>query len=639
MRRILAASCLLFLPVLASAKDEFRDPTPEELKMTTSPVAPGASAVILNWISKHDDEGSFANDYYRIKILTQDGKKYGDIELTYAPGFSDLKNISARTIKPDGTIVPFTGKMYNKLVIKKGGFKVMNRTFSLPDVQPGSIIEYRYTRTWSLQLLNTNRWYLQRELPILNVQLWVKPYGEGVSSFFTYKGLPAGKAPVKVGDHFELELTNIPPFDEEPYAPPDNELKPRVEFFYTMGKPDVEKYWTDWGKEYGDAVESYIGDRSGIKKIALETIAGAATEEAKLRKLYQRVQQIRNLSFEEDKTEQEERREKLRDNRHSEDVIKNGYGYRSELNLLFVALARAAGFQANAVRVSQRDEIFFSKSLPDKSQLTAEVATVVVDGKQRYFDPGTPFTPFGLLPWENTFVQGVQLARKSPGTWLQVPDNPSTDAITKRNADLHLEGDVLKGTVTVTYNGQYALQERLGAKNHDEATNRKSFEDDVKGWFPDGSTVKLTKMSSLTATDEPLVLDFDVEVANLGTVAGSRALLPMSVFAASRKTPFSAEARRNPIYYSYAHRYEDDITLHMPEGYSVESIPQPLKMDLGGAAYSTQYANANGTLTLKRSMAINTVLIGADNYKVLRSFYSRVANADQETVVLKKAAK
>lgn len=251
MRRLLAASLLLLLPLIASAKDEFRDPTPDELKMATSPIAPGASAVILNWISKHDDEASFANDYYRIKILTQEGKKYGDIELSYVPGYSDLKNISARTIKPDGTIVPFNGKMYNKLVIKKGGFKIMNRTFSLPDVQPGSIVEYRYTRTWSMQLLNTNRWYLQREIPIVNVQLWVKPYGQVVSSFFTYKGLPAGKMPVKVGDHFELELTNVPPFDDEPYSPPEEELKPRVEFFYTMGRPTSTSTGMTGGRSTG----------------------------------------------------------------------------------------------------------------------------------------------------------------------------------------------------------------------------------------------------------------------------------------------------------------------------------------------------------------------------------------------------
>lgn len=320
-------------------------------------------------------------------------------------------------------------------------------------------------------------------------------------------------------------------------------------------------------------------------------------------------------------------------------MLKNGYGYRSELNRLFVAFARAAGLEASSIRISQRDEIFFSKGLPDASQLTTEVATVILDGQPRYFDPGTPFAPFGLLSWENTFVEGMKLARKSNGTWLQTPDNPATSAITQRKADLHLEGDVLKGTIAVTYNGQEALQQRLAARNHDEATNRKTFEDNVKGWFPDGSTIKLTKINGLTASEEPLVLELDVELANLGTVAGSRALLPLSVFAASRKNPFASEQRKHTVYFAYARRSDDEIALHLPDGYTLESVPQPLTMNLGGAAYTTQYANANGTVTLKRSMAINTILIGAENYKVLRSFYSRVANADQETVVLKKGMK
>ncbi len=55
-----------------------------------------------------------------------------------------LGEISGRTIHADGTIIPFTGKPYLKVMEKTEGVKVQERVFTLPDVEVGSIIEYRY---------------------------------------------------------------------------------------------------------------------------------------------------------------------------------------------------------------------------------------------------------------------------------------------------------------------------------------------------------------------------------------------------------------------------------------------------------------------------------------------------------------
>ncbi|HET7434220.1 MAG TPA: DUF3857 and transglutaminase domain-containing protein [Thermoanaerobaculia bacterium] len=632
--------CLITTPLLhAGSNDDFHDATPEELAMKSVDWAPGAPAVILDWQSHHDDEKSFVTEYLRIKILSSEGKKYGDVELLFVPGYSWLKDIKARTIRPDGTAVPFTGKIYDKLIMRAGGVKLLQKTLSLPEVAPGSIVEYRYTRTWRSDRLMTNSWDLQREIPILHADIWVQPYTQGqISSFFTVRRWPKDRAPKRVGNHFEMALDKQPALEAEPLAPPKEELTPSVQFFYASEKIDLEKYWTETGKSFADYAESFIGDRRGIKKAAADLTAGATTDEEKLRRIYAKVQQLRNLTFEADKTEQEEKREKLHDNRHIEDVLTNGYGYRVELNRLFAGLARAAGFDASMVRVSQRDEAFFAQQLPDADQLLTEVVLVKNGDQERWFDPGTPHNAFGLLSWENTYVMAMKLVKKSGGTWVTTPEQGPELAITKRTADLHVDGDVLKGTATVTFTGQAALSRRLAAHTHDEAENRKSLEDDIKGWFPDGSTVKLTKISSLTASDEPLTLDVDLELANLGTVAGSRALLPLSVFAASQKNPLSAEQRKNAVYFNYMRQTEDHVTLHLPEGYVVESVPKGLKLDIGGALYTADWKQNGGVVTLDRKMAMKTLVVDAANYRVIRSFYARTGTADQDALVLKKAA-
>ncbi len=199
--------------------DDFRNATAAELAMKEVPSAPGAPAVILDWVQRVDDSDLDSSQYYRIKILTEDGRKYADIEIPYLPLYYDLHRVQARVTKPDGTVVDFKGKFYDKVIIRAGGTRVSAQTFSIPDVQPGCIIEYRYDLGVRGQYLHNSRFEVQHELPVLHTLIWLKPYLSSVfSTFFTYRGLPEGKKPLKIKDHYELELENIPAFEKEEHA-------------------------------------------------------------------------------------------------------------------------------------------------------------------------------------------------------------------------------------------------------------------------------------------------------------------------------------------------------------------------------------------------------------------------------------
>ena len=255
-----ALSAFVSLSAFAWGKEQvFHDATPEELAMKNVTMAPGAQAVILQWDHRQDDYASWESEYIRIKIFDRGAAKYGDVELPYIPGLSWIKDLQGRTIHADGTVVPFNNKTYDKLIVKASGVKVMAKTFSLPDIQPGSILEYFYVRAWNPDHLSSTRWVVQRELPVLKETIWLKPYTQVYSSFFTYQGLPEGKSPTKIGDHFELALENIPAYDEEPYSPPSLNDKARVNFHYTLGDTNPEKFWEKVGEELTEDIENFIG--------------------------------------------------------------------------------------------------------------------------------------------------------------------------------------------------------------------------------------------------------------------------------------------------------------------------------------------------------------------------------------------
>ncbi|PYV62907.1 MAG: hypothetical protein DMG97_39145, partial [Acidobacteria bacterium] len=136
----------LLSPTLARAGVGFQPVVPEELKMTSEPQAAGAPAIILFRQVDRDDNGrtSHEDNYYRVKILTEEGRKQADVEIPFYKG-NNVVGVHARTIRPDGSIAEFDGKVYEKTIAKARGLKYSAKTFTLPDVQVDSVIEYYYT--------------------------------------------------------------------------------------------------------------------------------------------------------------------------------------------------------------------------------------------------------------------------------------------------------------------------------------------------------------------------------------------------------------------------------------------------------------------------------------------------------------
>ncbi|HXH40387.1 MAG TPA: DUF3857 domain-containing protein, partial [Thermoanaerobaculia bacterium] len=619
-----------------AASSEFRDPTPQERAMTGVAFAPGAAAVVLNWHQFVNDRDAFRSEYVRIKILTEEGKKYGDVEVQHIALLTDVDHIKARTVRPDGTIAPFEGKTFDKVVVKMGGVRLIAKTFTLPDVQVGSIIEYRYDISNRGNMIYDSDFTLQRELPVVHEELSLKPYNfRGVQTFFSFRGLPPGRKPEMHGDTYEMNLENIPPFEDEPFAPPPGTLKPALQFWYTSGTTEPEAFWTRQAHEWADAVEPFIGDGREVREAATAALAGAATPDEKMRKLYARVQQIRNLSYEPEKTNDENR--KLRDNHSAQDVLRNGYGDLRDINRLFVALARGAGFDAHVIRLGERDEQFLAKNLPLGNQLDGEIALVTADGKPYYLDPSMPYAPFGILSWQKSSTSGLLIARKQEhAVWVDTPRQPADTAATKRVADLHLDNGVVRGTAVISYRGQEALHQRFALRNDDDAAARKSLEKAIKAWFPDGAAVKLTDIKDLRAAEAPLVVSATVELPSAASLVGSRAMVPLAVFTATQKNPFASEQRKTAIYFHYAYGVEDDVTLEVPAGYEVESLPAPSEIDAGALRYAATYQKNEGSIRLVRRLAVDVEIVGRDKYPLVRSFFSKAATADQEQIVLRK---
>lgn len=305
----ISLSFLLFLGLqsAAFASVGFQPVSPEELKMTSEPKAPGAMAIILFREVDRDDSPRTAHEdvYFRIKIFTEEGRKYADVEIPFDREMGNIGNLHARTIKPDGSIVSFSGQVYEKTIVKARGVKYLAKTFTLPEVEPGAIIEYYYTTNLSDQYIGyTSHWMLSDELYIKHARFSLRPYdGDNppLSLRWTWNNLPPGTPSPAQGSNrvINLETSDIPAFQTEDYMPPENELKSRVDFIYSEDpfEKDPDTYWKKRGKKLNGQMESFVGKRGAMEQALSQIVSPGDSPEVKLRKIYARVQQIRNTSY------------------------------------------------------------------------------------------------------------------------------------------------------------------------------------------------------------------------------------------------------------------------------------------------------------------------------------------------------
>ncbi len=635
----------VFSPVISVAQG-FPPVSPEDLKMTSEPKAPGAPAIILFREVDRDDNGrtSHEDNYVRIKILTEEGRSYADVEIEFNRASEDVVNVHARTLKSNGSVVEFDGKVFEKTIEKAQGLKYLAKTFTLPDVQVGDVIEYRYTYDLSDQFIYNSLWVLSDPLFTRYARFSLKPYKSSYSNMslrWTWQGVPPGSEPKEGPDHIlRMEVHDIPAFHVEDYMPPPSELRARVNFIYEDEYMDHEpdQFWRHVNKKRYDFLEAFIDKRKAMEQAVSQIVSPSDPPEVKLRKIYDRVQQIRNTSYEVEKTVQQEKRDKEKPVENVEELWKRGYGNGQQLTWLYLALVRAAGFEAYGVWASSRSQYFFTSKTMENRKLNTNVVLVKLNGKNLYFDPGAAFIPFGMLTWPETGTPGLCL-NKDGGTWVQTTLPESSESRIQLVSRLRLtDSGNLEGKLQVTYTGLEAMYHRLDVRNADAVARKKFLEDRVKNQIPVSAEVELTNTPDWNNSETPLVAEFDLSVAGWASSAGKRVLIPAALFTAIEKHTFEHSNRVHPIYVDYPYEKAEDVTVELPQGWQVSSTPPPQARDAHVLAYSLKVEKDGSTLHMTRKLAWDFLILEPKYYPALREFFQMVRTGDDQQVVLQAVA-
>jgi hypothetical protein len=645
-RKLISAICLLSFVILvlglsrtSRAIDEWLPVPPEDLALKDDPKSPGAHAMILYREEFIDGAHGYEDEYLRIKIFTEEGKDEGNVEIDYLNRQSKITGIRARTIRPDGSVVNFDGQVYDKEILKASGVKISAKIFSLPDVQPGGIIEYKYRREQDFS--GSTGWAVQEQLFTRLARFSYRSYLSGAAIHWRKYMIEGDVQPQKQKDGtLTMEVHDLPGIEEEGLMPPEESLRARVSFFYRdvwVPKNETpDQFWQRIGKIWNADEERFIDAKSALRSVVSHTVAANDPPEVKLQKLYARAQQIHNLQYDIEKTAKEVKRDKTKDNSDVEAVLKHGYGTGLEINLLMVGLARAAGFEAALVYIGPRSGIVFYPPLAEINQLSNDIVWIRVIGTDVFVDPSSKFYPYGLMPWYETGVEGLK-PTKQGSEFVQVPLNHPQDAVLQRHADVRVESDgTLAGKIQLDYSGIWGCEKREIEREDDDAGRTKDLADDIKRQLPGGAEFEITSISGWDDTSQPLHVEGTIRIPSFATTAGHRILLPVTFIEATEPPNFTHEKRVNPIFFDHPYTKKDSLSIHVAEGFKIESVPPEVKANPGaGFSYGIKAIQAGSTVTIDRQITVDGMIFLAKYYPALRAFFNTVKTGDDTQIVLR----
>jgi hypothetical protein len=640
---------------------DWRPIEPSHLSLQTPVVEKDADAEALFWEVRVADEvengepRTVLDHYIRIKIFTERGRESQSRVDIFAPTIAGreikIKDIAGRTIKPDGSIVELKKEdIFERMVVKTSGVKVKAKTFAMPSVEPGSIIEYRWREVRGDTISYYDRLEFSRDIPVQRVKYYVKPlslpnfpYGMRAR---TFRGETTPFQKEKDG-FYSTMMENVPAYREEPRMPPEYSARPWVLVYYSEDrKVTPQQFWKEYGRQVYEGSKSSLKAGDDVKRKAAEVVGDAATPEQKLERLFEFCRsQIKNVNDDANGMTSAER-EKWKANKSPADTLKRGMGTGRDIDLLFAALATAAGFEARLANLADRGDSFFDASFADDYFIRTYNIAVRVGDEWRFFDPASTYVPFGMLRWQEEGQPALLSDPKEP-SFVTTPLSGPEKSVERRTGKFKLSADgTLEGDVVVEYTGHFAVEQ----KEYNDDDSPAEREETLKNRFQSrmgGVEISNIQIENVTDTVKPFVYKFHVKVEAYAQRTGKRLFIQPAFFQHGVGPLFPTSERRHDIYFHYPWSEEDSVTIDLPEGFSLDNPESPAKFganELSRYEPKAQVTEDGRTLVYSRKFFFNPrnaggpIVFPSTSYSQLKGYFDEVHKQDNHTLSIKQGA-
>ncbi len=625
LRTAFPAFLLPLLFLLSSCGSERTLTGHETLPMPDLSAAPGsaafpdAGAVILRdegtmeVFTQGDIPFSVFERHRTIKILNARGHGAGNVVIPYG-GRSQVDAVEARTILPDGTIIPLDEKnIYDVTLYPNFIFFSDQRAkiFTMPGIEDGAVLEVKYRMTLFDRTL-WHAWSFQDSYPTLESRftlvrpaewdvLW-RAYGTDVQPAVT-------PAPHGFKSTTVWELKNLPAIVAEPAMPPRQEITMRLAL-----APIGFKSWSDVGTWFHELNGPMMSTGTTAKDLVGRLTNGITDPKEKLRRVYEWVRDnVRYIAVEIGIGGYQAHA--------ADEVLTNRYGDCKDMTILLCALATQAGLNVQPAYLSSWFSGHPDTTLPSPLQFDHVIAFAPDVQGGVWMDPTDKGAPFGQLPWYDQALPALVVDAEGGAA---IHRTASTDAAQNRSASswsVRLSPDgsaIVDGTEQLA--GAAALDARMALRTRSAQQQRDWIEASLSSNAP-GARLDTGSISGLTPCADPLVLNFRFHVPRLAAASDSILVLDAGrQMAGQASEAFHQPARRYPIRLAYAEVQQCRWDVQLPDGYEASpSVGRDSVVSSFGRIDWSWRSNGR-TLILEYGTTIQGSDVPPEKYWAFRSF-------------------
>ena len=646
------AALLLGFTLPAHAKTDSVPDWVRTAAAQTIPLYPAdTNAVVLldDTTYRVDPDGRAVEHCRRVvKILRPQGRDEGIIHVNFD---KDTKILSMNVwgIGPDGHEYAMKDKDF-----VDAGFPGMEGAFEFADVKfrvarapgndPGGVIAYEYEQR-ERPYVTEKTWFFQEDIPSLSQSFTLQlPPG------YTYGTVWAHHSPSEAanleGRGWRWEMKDVPGIDLErvPLSPAPESLAARMTVHYAG--PGVvaadRSTWKSVGEWYDPLIRDRVAATPEIAAKAQELTAGKTDFYDKTEAIGEFVQkQVRYVAIEVGIGGYQPHA--------ASDIFHNRYGDCKDKATLLSAMLSAVGVHAALMMVDSRrgfvdpdapslegDHMIAAIKVPKGNESPRLHSMVTASTGRRYliFDPTSEKTVFGELEHQLQGSYGI-LMEGADTQVIQLPVlDPALNTI-RRTASFRLDADgVLKGTVTEKRFGDVSeLRREVYAKG--DAKQQTEFLDHMLGRDFTAFSATDVKVENVDALNKDFTLTYSLSAERYAKAMGSLLMVRPRVLG-DLDIDTDRKPRTVPINLDETMQATDEYSIEIPDGYSVDEIPDPVKLDLGFAAYQSDVQVTGNTLHYKRTYTIRQITLPADRYADVQKLAGAIAADEASSAVLKK---
>jgi len=629
--------------VQAGPQTGWEDVPPEQLGPSQVPFEQGAMAEALFrriWVDDAWTESGLEQTrtyYIRIKIYTAEGaQSYSQIHIDYRGKSVQVFGVSARTIQPDGQTIKLPGKaVVTESVFHRHGVDWKRASFAPPSVVPGCIIEYQYQERRFDEDVLVQTHDLQFDIPVRELSYYTNPIeAPGISFRQMIFHSSATGSSGRVGGYFLTSASLVRAYHEEPDSPPEYQQRGWMLLFYSTEELSApETYWAKMGRAQAKWFDDFTRPTPEVSQLTQSIVGQDGSELDRAHRLADWVKHQFHTAY------TVEQQKAIPKNKSVADAAARGAGTPGDADFLFAAMARAAQLDVRLYRVPSRSELFFTPNMTSPGFMRDVQIAIRIGGTWRGFDPAQRYLPWDMTCWYNEAQPGLLCDPDSSrlvDTGIAGPERN----VLRRTSMLTLSDDgTLEGELELALSGQLNFEYRSILERAASAT--------VDGLLRSDDRLAVQGLELSHADGQfgedataPLRLHAHVRFPGFATVTAKRILFEPAAFEAHQPARFTASSRRQPVYFRYPWSESDSITIHLPEGWRLESVDTPAPVHAEGVSrYSATIASdsTGHTLVLVRSFAFGenaSIFMPVSSYSGVKQFFDAVHDRDRTTATL-----